>query len=132
MSEFRKSLNPGKSAILPAALAAFLVLAGCASVRLNRAMEKLHVHYLDLFYQIENRDLVEIREAARALSQALDDPAITGYSSDEEYRHHLERNRTAAEEFVLKVEAFQLNENVLRLRRELYASCEACHKSYRR
>ncbi|MBI4582587.1 MAG: hypothetical protein HY717_00945 [Planctomycetes bacterium] len=133
MSLFRKSLNLIETAALLAAIAgAFLVLSGCASIRLNRAMEKLHVQYLDLFYQIENRDPVEIREAASALSQALDDPAISGYSSEEGYQKHLERTRAAAEEFVRKADAFQLNENLLRLRRQLYASCDACHKSYRR
>jgi hypothetical protein len=107
-------------------------ICGCASIRLNNAMnDRVHVHYLDLLYLVENRDLARVPAAARALSGALDDPAIAAYSSDAEFQEFLAGTRKIADELAAGEGSLD-EKSADRLRKRLGDSCESCHRAYRR
>ena len=131
---------------LPVLLAAglLLTLAACRSthtrkaVALNRAMETVHSHYLHFFYKVEHlfygvefADREGVSGAASDLLGALDEPAITGYSSDAEYVSSLDGTRAAVRRF-LERGSFDEESGLLKLRKQVFRSCQSCHDSYRR
>ena len=96
-------------------------------IELNRAMEDVHFHYLNLFYEVEFESAAGVNRAATDLLAALDDPAITGYSSQAEYLSSLEGTVAAVRQFLGPDPS-----RLLTLRKRVFRGCQSCHDAYRR
>jgi hypothetical protein len=100
-------------------------------------MEQVNERYVDLFYDIETADALDIRASARRLDEALSEPGIASYrEGDREYQRLLDETRAAArrieEEASLAKRRESEREPLLALRSRLFQSCQACHEPYRR
>lgn len=109
----------------------FGALIGCRSLRTHFAMETVRFRYHTLFYAVEDDDQQRIRQSARALVEALDDPAIVGYSSTLDYRTRLADCVESVKSFVGPTVESLDRSTALKQREKVSASCQACHDSYR-
>lgn len=102
----------------------------CGGIPMNRAMEVVHDRYTELFYRVESGDRRGILDAAWSLREALDDPRVAGYSSDDGFQRYLQAARRASGEFFEDPASLD-PERSRTLRRRVRRSCESCHEAHR-
>jgi hypothetical protein len=116
-----------------AGVTAALIAAGCGTVSLREAMDRVQRRHKDLSEALESGSSMTSRDAAIELRNALLAPAIQSTSPnarDPEFQRLLaeavastDRVRTVARSF----DALAIG----KLRAEVSATCDACHAKYR-